>query len=252
MNIWCFKLRAFSVHLLLSMAIAAIAAWLVFGFWYPYPYREISGGRELFALIVGVDVALGPLITFIVFNPKKSNIEKALDFGAIGVLQLGALLYGLWSVDQARPVHMVFEYARFQVVHKVDIPQESLKKAPQELQKMRWTQGPTYLSLRRLQLSEEIEMTLAALGGVPLAARPELWQPYDAARIEVLRESRPIVSLRGSLAPHAALIDAAVKETGLAAEQVRYLPLISRGKAWTVMVDARTARPVGFVPVDPF
>ena len=250
--IWHSKLRAFSFHLLVSLSVALVAAWLVFGVWYPYPYRDVSGGRELFALIVGVDVALGPVVTFIVFNKKKSKFEKTLDFGVVGVLQLGALLYGLWSVDQARPVHMVFEYARFQVVHKADIPQESLNKAPQEFQKMRWTQGPTYLSLRRLQLSEEIEMTLAALGGVPLAARPELWQPYDAARIEVLRESRPIANLRESLPPHAELIDAAVRKTGLAVEQVRYLPLISRGKAWTVLVDARTARPVGFLPVDPF
>ncbi len=78
-----------------------LAALLVFGLWYPYPFREISGGRELFLLIVGVDVVMGPLITLAVFNPSKSRREKILDFSLIGLLQTGALVYGLWAVALA-------------------------------------------------------------------------------------------------------------------------------------------------------
>ena len=61
------RLRASSIHLGISLLIAALAALLVFGLWYPYPYREISGGRDLFFLVVAVDVAMGPLITLAIF-----------------------------------------------------------------------------------------------------------------------------------------------------------------------------------------
>ena len=53
MAIWKDKLRAAGIHLGLSLLVAALAAALVFGVWYPYPYREISGGRALFDLCAG-------------------------------------------------------------------------------------------------------------------------------------------------------------------------------------------------------
>mgnify|MGYP002144062886 CR=1 FL=1 len=39
--------------------MAALAAGLVFGLWYPGAYRLMSGGRELFLLVTSVDVVLG-------------------------------------------------------------------------------------------------------------------------------------------------------------------------------------------------
>ena len=48
--------RVAALHLLASLAIALITAMMVFGAWYPYAYQELSGGRELFLLVVVVDV----------------------------------------------------------------------------------------------------------------------------------------------------------------------------------------------------
>lgn len=245
------KIRASSIHLAISFAFFLVAAGLVFGFWFPYPYREISGGRDLFLLIVSVDVALGPLITFVAFNPGKPRREKIFEFCIIGFLQLGGLLYGLWSVAQARPLHMVFEYNRFRVVHVIDIPPEMLIKAPTEFRVLPWSK-PTYLSLRPMGATEQMEMTLAAFTGVPLAARPELWQPYEAAHAQILHESLPAMHLKDRFADQSDAIDQAVAETGRPIERLRYLPLLSRKVAWTVLIDAESAWPVGFVSVDPF
>ena len=46
-SFWGDRLKASTLHLGLSLCIAALAALLVFAVWYPNPYREISGGREL-------------------------------------------------------------------------------------------------------------------------------------------------------------------------------------------------------------
>ena len=169
---WCDKARAAGIHLCISLCLAALAAALVFGLWYPYPYREISGGRELFWLIISVDVVMGPLLTLVVYNRAKSRREKLLDFSVIGALQLAALCYGLWTVAQARPVHLVFAYSRFEVVHKVDIDPESLGKTPAGIDALPLS-GPTALSLRPTAGNETFEVTMAELGGLPAAARPE-------------------------------------------------------------------------------
>ena len=165
------RLRASSIHLGISLLIAALAALLVFGLWYPYPYREISGGRDLFFLVVAVDVAMGPLITLAIFNRSKPRRELVMDFTLVGMLQLAALGYGLWTVFVARPVHLVFEYSRLSVVHAVDIEPELLVKAPPALQALPLT-GPTLIALRPFKdTDEQFQFTMAALGGAPLAAR---------------------------------------------------------------------------------
>lgn len=174
-SFWADRLKASAIHLALSLAIAALAGLLVFGIWYPYPFREISGGRELFLLVVTVDVILGPLITLAVFNRKKPWTELRRDLAIVALIQLAALGYGLWTVYVARPVHMVFEIDRFRVVHAIDVPVEMLGKTPPGVNAMPIT-GPTLLSLRPFRNSNEsMEATMAALQGLSLSARPDLW-----------------------------------------------------------------------------
>ena len=42
------RLRAALMHLAISFLVALLVAVIMFAFWYPYPYREISGGWDLF------------------------------------------------------------------------------------------------------------------------------------------------------------------------------------------------------------
>ena len=85
------RLGASGIHLGISLCVAVFAAALVFGLWYPYPYGEISGGRELFFLVVAVDVIMGPLITLAIFNRAKPRRELLIDFTVVGLLQLASV-----------------------------------------------------------------------------------------------------------------------------------------------------------------
>ena len=224
----------------------------MFGWWYPYPYRELSGGRELFALVVAVDVVLGPLITLVIFNPAKTRRHLVMDFTVIGLLQVAALAYGLWTVFVARPVHLVFEYHRMAVVHAIDVDSDLLAKAPPSLQTLPVT-GPTVIALRPFKNpAEQFDATTAALKGFPLAARSDLWQAYEPARADVLKEAKPVAELRARFSNQAAQIDLAIAATGRPVTDLRYLPLLSRKTAWTVLLDTTTAEPLGYLPLDSF
>lgn len=233
--------------------MAGLAGLLVFALWYPFPYREISGGRDLFMLVVSVDVVIGPLITFAVFNRSKPDAELKRDLTIVGLLQLAALCYGLWTVHLARPVHMVFEYDRFRVVHQIDIPAELVSKAPAGIDVAPWGR-PTLIALRQFATPREhVEMTIQALGGVQLSARPELWRPYVTEREEVLRAAKPVGVLVTKFPKRAAEIEAAVGKTGKPESQVVFLPLMARkDKAWTVLLDASTAAILDYLPLDPY
>lgn len=249
---WKDRFRAAGIHLAISLVLAASAAALVFGLWYPYPYREISGGRELFWLVVAVDVVMGPLITLAIFNRAKPRKELRRDLAIVGLLQLAALVYGLWTVSVARPVHLVFEYKLFRVVHAIDVPEAALPQAPAGLRQLPLT-GPTPLSLRPFKdAKEQYDATVAALAGGSLSAQPGLWQAYDAARDQVLQEAKPVAELVLRYPAQSAMVQAAIARTGRPASGVFYLPMASRNTFWTVLLDANNANVIGFIPLDSF
>ena len=249
---WRDRLKASGIHLILSLVVAALSALLVFGIWYPYPYREISGGRELFLLVVTVDVILGPLITLAIFDRSKGWPVLRRDLAVVGLLQLGALGYGLWTVFVARPVHMVFEYDRFRVVHAIDVPVSLLDQTPPDVNAMPLF-GPTVLSLRPFRdQNEKMDATVAALQGVSLASRPDLWQPYAKAVPDVLKVARPVSALKSRFASQAAEIDGVLASAGRSAQGTVYVPMVGRKTFWTVFLDPATGDIKAYLPLDSF
>lgn len=249
---WRDRLRASAIHFCISVLVAAVCALFVFVFWYPAPYREISGGRELFRILTAVNVILGPLTTLAIFNRAKPWPVLRTDLICVGLLQLVALGYGMWTVFVARPVHLVFEYDRFRVVHAIEVPAELLNKAPPALRTLPLF-GITALALRPFRNADErFSDTMAALQGLPLSARPDLWQPYPDARARVLESAKPAVLLKQRFPDKAASIDRAIERTGHAPDTVLYLPLVGRKAFWTVLLDASTAEVIGFLPLDSF
>jgi hypothetical protein len=250
--VWKDRLRASAIHFCISIAIALLAALLVFFIWYPPPYREISGGRELFLILVSVDVILGPLITLTIFNRAKPWRVLRRDLAFVGLIQLAALAYGMWTVFVARPVHLVFEFDRFRVVHAIDVPEELLDQTPAGVEAMPMF-GPTLLAVRLFKNEKEnMEATLAALGGVHLAARPDLWQAYADARPRILEVAKPAAELSRRFPANAEQIDKAIASTGRPADSLLSLPLVGRHSTWTALIDSSTTEVVGFLPLDSF
>jgi hypothetical protein len=251
-SFWGDRLKASGIHFGLSLVVAALAALLVFGIWYPYPYSEISGGRELFLLVITVDVILGPLITLAVFNRKKPRAELRRDLAVVVLLQLAALGYGLWTVYVARPVHMVFEIDRFRVVHAIDVPEELLAKTPSGIEALPIT-GPTLLSVRAFKNStESLDATMAALQGMNLGARPDLWQAYAAGKPDVLKIAKPATLLKTRFANQSNDIDAVLAKVNRTAQNTSYVPMAGRKSFWTVFIDPATADVVAYMPLDSF
>ena len=98
------KLKATVVHLSLSLVVFIYLAYQIYYSWYPQPYFAIDGGWQGIQIIAAVDLVLGPLITFLIFDLSKSRREILFDLGVILIIQLGALFYGISQVYNQRPV----------------------------------------------------------------------------------------------------------------------------------------------------
>ncbi len=245
------RLKAAAVHLGASLLIAALAAALVFLLWFPWPFRIISGGQELFLLIVSVDVILGPLLTFAVFNRAKPRSELVRDLTVIVLLQLGALGYGLYTVYLARPVVVAFEADRLRVVTDIQVQHDQLSAALPEFRELSLT-GPKLVGTRESKGKELLTSVDQSLQGVEVSMRPSYWVPYAESKDRVLKRARGIDVLRKQYPQQGAEIDAAVARTGRAESALRFMPLQARSLGWSALLDAQSGEPVGYVPLEGF
>lgn len=104
------KLKAMFIHCLISLLIFSVIAYCVFDYFYPSFHLKMGGGIQGIALMFCVDVVLGPLLTFMVYNkePEKAKNKLYFDFICIGLLQIGALIYGFYTVYIERPQLVLF------------------------------------------------------------------------------------------------------------------------------------------------
>ena len=245
-------LRAAALHLGGSLLVAALAGALVFGLWYPYPYRELAGGRELFLLIVVVDVVCGPLLTLVLYNPAKPRAELWRDLGLVVLIQLAALGYGLHVVWQARPVYLVQEVDRFKVIGLPALEAAEVAKLPAALQP-RWMGGPLTVAIRSPKDVKEKNKVLfeSVEGGRDYAERPEFYLPYEgAAALKSLQRAKPLAAfLDKQPSQRRAAADLAASK-GLDMAQLVYLPVVGR-QDWVAVLDQQ-AQIQGFLKGDGF
>lgn len=248
-----FALRAFLWHLVISLFLASCILGLVLGLWFPYPYRDISGGVHLFFMIVGVDLICGPMLTAIIANPRKSRRELIVDFSFIGVIQLLALGYGIFSVAEARPVILAFEVDRMVVVAASEIDPKELVKAPSNLRFLSW-KGPQLVGTRKPINSDEMLDALDhSLQGLDPSARPNWWQDFSKNIPDIKVRAKKVSDLMTIRSPEEQVIlNKEIIKSGRSVESLFYLPLTSRwSKDWVVLFVAPMDI-VGYAPVDGF
>lgn len=247
------RLRAALIHLVATAIVAIISAILVFYVWYPSPFEQLSAGTELFRLIVVCDLVLGPFLTLIVFNEKKTRSTLIRDLIVICSVQLLALLYGMWTMFVVRPIYVSFEKDSFRVVHANEVFDRS--RIDQWESTLRYPlTGPQLISLRPFKDQKELfSVSDDEIGaGIKLSFRPELWQAYEADRLGILIASKPVEELLATKPRFANQVKAAIQQTQFQAKDIRYLPIVSREKYWTVFLKNDSAEIVRYVNLDTY
>ena len=240
------RLRAGFIHLCLSAAIAALVFVPIYFIWYPDVLYESAGGRDLFLLIVSVDVTLGPLITTVVYVPGKWGLK--FDLVVIGTLQLMALAYGVSVLFESRPVNIVFVKDRFELVSVVDLDAAEVAKAKYpEFRSFSWT-GPKLaaadLPTDAAGRKKFIEL---AMSGVDVQSFPEYYVPYAERRAQVLAAAMSLEKLRKDEPVSSKPVDAWLADSGKKESEVRALLLRTRFAWVVVLIDPKTAEPVKLV-----
>jgi hypothetical protein len=246
LNITRFKAtsKATAIHFCIGLVVACLFAWLVFSIWYPYPYRTLAGGVELFTIIIAIDLVCGPLLTFVLFSPTKSKRELFTDLCLVVLIQIAALSYGMWTVWQTRPLFVVHEADHFNITARVSIDAKELAALPTELQPS-FFNGPIMASLRPLTSQEQDTInTDIQKGGRDRSERPQFYTKFDGIKAyqsgsslsKYLRvhpeKQKAIIALIGNIEP-------------VNLEKFKYLPIVGR-IYWLAIYD-ETGKNIGFI-----
>lgn len=242
--------KAASIHFGISVVIATALFATMLLLWYPRPYFHAAGGQKLLLLLIGVDVVIGPLLTLIVFDPRKKNLK--LDLAVIVALQLAALVYGASIMFNARPVFVAFAGDRFELVEANAIATVDLEAARPAFRALPLT-GPRIVGTRLPVNPQDRErLAMAAMVGGSIGVFPQHYVPYAMVARDAIARGQPVSKLRTRNAAQAADIDAWVAASGRPEATLRYLPLQARHGDMTVIIAAATGDVLGVLPIDPW
>jgi len=246
------RFQAFLLHLLCSVIIAVLALILVFFVWYPGLLAPATGVDEIFLIVLGVDVCLGPLLTLVVYNRKKKELKR--DLFIIFAIQIAALVYGLYTVAIVRPVYVVFEIDRFQLVYANDLSEEKLNEATRKEFRSLSLLGPEWISSKFPEnIDERNEFLFSVIdGGDDLGKTPKYYIPYNESLEDIISHSSPLEDLEDYNLTNVDEYNALIAKYQSESNNVGFLPLKGYVMDLTIIIDKSSAEVLEMVELRPW
>ena len=183
------KFQATGLHLLFSLLLVLVGFALLL-MWYPAWLFWSDGGIQVLWLLVSVDLILGPALTFVVYNPKKSVRERILDLSLIILIQLGAFGYGMYQAYDQRSLTLWYDDTFGAVM---SCPAQWYRKAeavPPMVDPIQLNQFRTDLSLQ--ERAQQIQMVMQQFAPCVLSGQLE---PLRTQKLTLPRPTAALNSL---------------------------------------------------------
>jgi hypothetical protein len=242
------KLFAALIHLTLSVIATGLLAGAMWFALYPPPYFWVDGGWSVLRTLILVDVILGPMLTFVVFNRAKREWKR--DLAIIALVQIIAFGYGAWTMGRYRPVFAAYADGVFFAVTwpRVEMATKDIEK-PKRIREGRW--DPAFVvidlpadthALAELHARANPDGTHALPGMgdlyLPLAGKAAEQVFNTSADIEILAKSDPAIAaeLARVRAAHPGPLS-----------QFAFIPMAGRDDMVMVVFDRASAKAVDFM-----
>ena len=185
------RLKFFLSHLSVSFLIALLVIGVVFIVWYPSPLATAVGVTQIFLMMLVIDVIVGPILGLLVYKEGKKSLK--FDLTVIILLQLSALFYGIYSIEQGRPAWIVFNVDRFELIRKNEIVDQNVNRAQPQFQQPSWFK-PQFVATefaKNIQQRND-DMFAEVLSGISIAQRPERYVDFIQAKEQIQQREQKL------------------------------------------------------------
>jgi hypothetical protein len=236
-----FRLRSFGLHLLASAITLAIIFGTLYVGWYRWPGWYLADVSRVVLVMAGVDVVVGPLLTFIVAGPRKPRRELARDIMVIVTIQLFALVYGTMSVWNGRPLYYAFSENLLQVVQAYDIDprewalarQQQPEFAPHWYSLPRWVWAP----LPQDSAVRNKIVASAIAGGDDVISMPRYFKPWEQGLPALRTQLKRVDDQKFFSGVEKKRLKERMRAAGMAADRPDTIPMTGRGRPLLAVLD---------------
>jgi hypothetical protein len=250
-----FRLKAFGLHLLFSALVLSLVLGALYWGWYRWPGWYMTHARPVAAMILGVDLALGPMLTFLIASPRKRLRELARDVTIIVIVQITALGYGAVTLWRGRPLYYAFSVDRLQLVQASDLDAAEIERGRKENPSLapHWYSTPRFVWAPLPENPEEAarivnEATLGA--GKDVIQMPRLFKTWEQGLPALRAHLKPLDKVVEFSKVERAALASRLTHQGFAVGQSNTLPLTGPFEPVLALIDPQTLRIQRFVKAD--
>jgi hypothetical protein len=239
-----FRLKAFGLHLLASTSALSLILGTLYLGWYHWPGWYLADAARVIMVMAGVDLVLGPLLTFLVARSSKPRRELTRDIGIIVAVQLIALIYGTVSLWSGRPLYYAFSESVLQLVQAYDINadewalgrQQNPQLSPHWYSVPRWIWAPLPTDPKE---REKIAGSAIA-GGDDVISMPRYFKRWEQGMPELRTRLKKVDVLGYFMGPDKKILKERMRAAGFATDEPNAMVLTGRGRPVLVVFDPKT------------
>jgi len=246
-----FRFRVFGLHLLGSAGALLLVLGALYLGWYRWPGWYLADAQQVVIVLAGADLALGPVLTFVIAQASKPRRVLARDIAIIVAVQLCALLYGTVLLWNGRPLYYAFSENVLQLVQAYDIDAEELARARQEHAQLapHWYSLPRWIWAPLPQDPDEREkiVTAAVVGGDDVISMPRYFKPWEEGLPELRKQLKKVDDLGYFSNAEKGMLKERMRSAGLEPEQENSLPFTGRGHPLLAVFDPASLKIVAIL-----
>lgn len=236
-----FRFKAFGLHLLGSSVVLTLTLSILYLGWYHWPGWYLANVPPVIAVMAGVDVVLGPLLTLVIASSKKSRRKLSRDIAVIVSCQLIALSYGTLTLWQGRPLYYAFSVNCLSIVQAYEIDPQELDLARHQSAELapHWYSVPRWIWAPLPQDAEEANKIVTAVfqGGSDVTAMPRFYKRWEQGLPELRTQLQKVDEIKFFSRNEKAALKQRMRAAGLATDQPDAIALTGRGRPLLAVID---------------
>lgn len=241
-----FRLKALGLHLLASAVVLTLIFGCLYLGWYRWPGWYLADVSKVVFVMAGVDLVVGPLLTFTIAASNKSRRVLTRDIAMIVAVQLLALIYGSLSIWNGRPLYYAFSETVLQVVQAYDIDAHEWAVARRQKAELapHWYSLPRWIWAPLPEDSHERERIVASAvgGGDDVISMPRYFKRWEQGLPALRNQLRKVDDLGYFSPADKKLLRERMRAAGLATDQLNTMPLTGRGRPLLAVFDRTTLK----------
>ena len=241
-----FRFKALGLHLSASACALSLILGALYLGWYFWPGWTLTDVTHVVVVMVGVDVVVGPLLTFVIAHPGKPRRELVRDVSIIVAVQLCALIYGSVSLWNGRPLYYAYSETVLQLVQAYDISadewalgrQQNPQLCPHWYSVPRWIWAPL-----PKDPAERAKMVGSVIsGGDDVISMPRYFKPWEQGLPELRAQLKKADALGYFYGRDRKILKERLRAAGFDPEAADTMVLTGRGRPVLAVFDPKTLK----------